>query len=310
MRTEPTSQLGIDLGGTKVAFLWRTQAQGPARAQDAQDPQPPVRYLWPRAGDLDADIGALRTWCGAARDRCPGPIGSVGAAMPATLDARGRVVAWPSRPHWVGFGVVEFLEREFAGAVVRWADDANLAALAEANHSGLGDLGYIGVGTGVGGGLVLDGQIRPALASGCEIGHVIIDLDGPACRCGRQGCVQAIASGPATLRRAGHYRGGQDAVSAAELSDGFDRRDSWAVSALTESARALAAVVVNLGELLGVERVRIGGGFGASVACLIPAVAGEAARLGRPGHPQPGIEAAVLGADSSLHGALLLAGRE
>ena len=301
-------QLGIDLGGTKVAFVARVRFEpeaAPGQGADARDADAVGRYLWPATGGLDADIGALGTWCRAIRDGYRGAIGSVGAAVPATLDASGRVVTWPNRPHWAGFDLRGFLEATFGGAVVRCADDGNLAALAEAHQSGLADLAYVGVGTGIGGGLVLGGKIRPRLADGCEIGHLLIDLNGVVCTCGRQGCVQAVASGPATLRRAGQYRGVP--VSAADLADGLARGESWAVTAVTESARALAAVVVNLGELLRVELVRIGGGFASSLDGLIPAVLAEAARLGRPGHPPAAVEAAAFGPDSSLYGALLLA---
>lgn len=294
MTTESAGPLGVDLGGTKVAFI-------------ARDTADLGRYRWPAASALEADIDALGTWCREIRDRYQGTIGSVGAAVPATLDAAGQVVTWPNRPYWAGFGLIGFLESRFPGAVVRWADDGNLAALAEASQSGLADLAYMGVGTGIGGGLVLGGQVRPRLADGCEIGHLLIDLNGAPCTCGRQGCVQAVASGPATLGRAGQSRGSP--VTVAELADGFARRERWAVSAVTESARALAAVVVNLGELLRVRLVRIGGGFAASLECLIPEIRAEAARLGRPGHPTAGIEAAVFGSDSSLYGALLLADR-
>jgi kanosamine 6-kinase len=232
----------------------------------------------------------------------------VGAAVPATLDQDGRVVTWPSRPDWVGFPLLRFLEETFPGAVVRFADDGNLAALAEARESGYADLAYLGVGTGIGGGLVVGGRVRPRLADGCEIGHMVVDLGGEVCTCGRRGCVQSVASGPATLRRAELSLG--CTVSVNELADGFAYGEDWAVMTVTQSARALAAAVVNLGELLRIGMVRIGGGFASSLKCLIPAVVAEAAALGRPGHPLADIQAAVLGPNSSLYGALLLAGIE
>src|SRR4029077_840695 len=94
-------QLGIDLGGTKVAFL--------TRHQDAAR----TRYLWPETGRLEGDIDALGAWCHAARESYPGTICSVGAAVPATLDRDGRVVTWPSRPNWAGFPLLAFLEGTF-----------------------------------------------------------------------------------------------------------------------------------------------------------------------------------------------------
>ena len=297
-------QLGIDIGGTKVAFIARPDLAAGCGA--AESWRPVLRRDWPSSSGLSADLDALGAWCAEVRAASPGPIGSVGASVPATLGPDGQVTTWPNRPHWAGFALLGFLRGELPGARIRCADDGNLAALAEARESGQPDLAYLGVGTGVGGGLVLGGRVRPTLSEGCELGHLIIDSGGPVCTCGRRGCLQAVASGPATLRRAGLARGRQ--VQLGELADGYASGESWAVGVVTESAVALAAAVVNLTELLKIGLVRIGGGFAATLTSLIPAVITETARLARPGHPPARIEPAVLGADSSLRGALLLAG--
>jgi kanosamine 6-kinase len=296
-------QLGIDIGGTKVAFIARPEPA--ARCDAAESGWPELRRDWPLASGLSADLDSLAAWCAEVRAASPAPIGSVGASVPATLGPDGQVITWPNRPHWVGFELLAFLRREFPGASISYSDDGNLAALAEARESGQPDLAYLGVGTGVGGGLVLGGKVRPTLTDGCELGHLIIDSGGPACTCGRRGCLQAVASGPATLRRARLARGRE--IQMGELTAGYADGEGWAVAAVTESAAALAVVVVNLTELLKIGLVRIGGGFAAALTGLIPVVAAETARLARPGHPPARVEPAVFGADSSLHGALLLA---
>ncbi|HEX6358692.1 ROK family protein [Actinophytocola sp.] len=283
------SYLGIDIGGTKVAARLET-------AHLAYEEE----IRWPPDPDPRRDLALL-----GGLVRRLGPRGrhtAVGVASPATLDGAGRVVAWPNRPSWIGVDLVAALRTHLDGAPVIVADDGSLAALAEADAAGCPDLVYLGVGTGVGGGLVCDGEL---FAGAAELGHLVVHPSGPTCSCGRDGCLQAIASGPATLRRATHRRGvpttGDDLIAAAHRGEG------WAVGAVVETAVALALAVVSLTEIVQPRRVHIGGGFGRAVPGLVPAVAHQVAALARTGMPLPVVAPAVLGARSSLHGALLYA---
>ncbi|MEV5764906.1 ROK family protein, partial [Micromonospora sp. NPDC052213] len=183
-------------------------------------------------------------------------------------------------------------------------DDGDLAALAEARHAGHDDVVYLGVGTGVGGGVVLTGRPVPGRSS-AEIGHTVVALDGPRCDCGRRGCLQSVASGPATLRRAADARGAE--VSFDDLRDGLRAGREWAVDAVDTSCRALAAAVVSLGELLDPAAAIVGGGFAAGLPGFVPLVAEHARSAGRPGRPAPPVLPAALGGLSSLHGAVELA---
>jgi len=226
--------------------------------------------------------------------------------MPATVDRNGRVSRWPTRPHWAGLDLASFLAGLIDGGTVRWADDGDLAAIAEASAAGCDDLVYLGVGTGIGGGIVAGGSRFPRSDRGsCEIGHVVIDRSGPECDCGRQGCLQAVASGPATLRRAAAMRGGT--VSFAELKLALLEASDWARAAVTETCAALAAAVVSLDELIHPDRFVIGGGFAAELADFIPLVAGQTAELVRAGQAVPVVTESTLGGLASLHGAELLA---
>ncbi|WP_131764108.1 ROK family protein, partial [Actinomadura fibrosa] len=180
------------------------------------------------------------------------------------------------------------------------------AALAEAGRLRARNAVYLGVGTGVGGGAVLDGRPVP----GCEAGHLVVDRSARSqrCDCGRFGCVQAAASGPAILRRAAHLRGA--AVSFADLQDGLPAGEPWAVGALEPAWDALAAAVTCLGELLHPDVAVIGGGVAAALPGFTAAIAERAAGYARPGYTPPPVRPAELGALSSLHGALLLAEQE
>jgi kanosamine 6-kinase len=237
-----------------------------------------------------------------ARER----ITAVGVSVPATVDRAGRVVAWPTRPSWTGADFGAALRSLFPAIPVCFADDGDLAALAEARAENCADLVYFGVGTGIGGGIVLGGRSWPGLArASCELGHVVVDRSGARCDCGRRGCVQALASGPATLRRAAESRGA--AVTATQLRDGIAAGAPWALPAVTESARALAVAVVSAGELCAPSLTLIGGGFAAGIPVFVTLVAEEVRRLARPGREPAPVRPAVLGGLSSLHGAVLAA---
>ncbi|MGW2620031.1 ROK family protein [Streptomyces sp. NPDC001500] len=288
------------MGGTKVA-LRAEHTDGTVREAGFRWSRAPDGPVHP-AADLDLLARQVRELCAVAPDELAG----VGVAMPAALDATGVVTAWPNRPGWTGLDLRGALREVFGAAEVLCADDGDLAALAEAHAAGRPDLLYLGVGTGVGGGIVLGGRLLPGPSRGsCEIGHLIVDRAGERCDCGRRGCVQSVASGPAVLRRAARARGAE--VTFPELARAFADGTPWAADAVREACAALAAAAVGVGELLGPAVVVVGGGFAAALAGFTETLAQEAARLARPGFPPPPVEPARLGGLSSLHGAVLLA---
>lgn len=287
--------LGIDLGGTKAALR--------VEADDGRAEESVLR--WPAPTGPAADWAALTANVRALEGRW-GPFAAVGVAVPATLDPAGTVTAWPGRPSWGAFRFGDALRALLPGAPVAWADDGDLAALAESVHTGRGDLVYLGVGTGVGGGIVRAGRLFPGSERGsCEVGHIVVDRGGPVCDCGRRGCLQATASGPATLRRAGELRGA--ATDFADLRDALTSGAGWAVRAVEETCEALAAAVVSLAELARPDLAVIGGGFAAGLPGFTARVDAYARGLARPGVPVPPVSPASLGPLSSLYGALALA---
>ncbi|MEU6167582.1 ROK family protein [Streptomyces tanashiensis] len=300
--------LGVDVGGTKVAF--RVESEG-------EDPYE-VSFPWNERHSATADLAQLADAVGELRARMGGGTGTgtgagtgggfraVGVAMPATVDPAGRVLTWPSRPEWTGLDLAAALRGLFPEAAVGWADDGDLGALAEAEAAGCDRLLYLGVGTGVGGGFVADGAVCPGTALGSfEIGHVVVERDGAPCVCGRRGCVQAVASGPATLRRASRLRGTE--VTFEALRTGVVQGAPWALAALDEAGAALAAAVVGVHELLHPRLTLIGGGFAEGMPGFVDRVAREVSRLARDGGPGSPVRPAVLGGLSSLRGACALA---
>ncbi|MFE2727640.1 ROK family protein [Kitasatospora sp. NPDC059327] len=306
--TPAISYLGIDVGGTKVAL----------RAEADRVPALEASFRWPEPGDPAADLAALADHVARLLGRWGRTPQAVGVAMPATLDAGGRVLSWPNRPSWTGLDVRAALAGSVPGAEVRCADDGDLAAVAEADAMGCRNVVYLGVGTGIGGGVVADGRPFPGPERGsCEAGHLVIDRSGPRCDCGRRGCVQAVASGPAILRRAALARAGRTRTGRASgpvepvaydaLRQGWSAKEAWAVDTVREGCAALAAAVTGLCELAHPEAVVIGGGFADGLPGFAAAVGEEAALLARPGQAAVPVRPAALGGLSSLRGAVLLA---
>jgi kanosamine 6-kinase len=313
--------LGIDIGGTKVAVRLRTSngGGGHGESRGAGDPGGDGDGDRGRAGDVDLvmrwatgagaaeDLAALASLVAEAIGKADVPVSRAGVSVAATLSADGAVTAWPGRPSWVGAGLGDAL-REMLGVPFRTGDDGTLAALAEAWDAGCTDFAYIGVGTGVGGGLVFGGRLHAGAYGGAgELGHVVVDPAGPRCACGRRGCLQAVASGPATIARASGDGGASGALAPEEFVAAVRRGDSSALGALQASADALALAVVTLAETVQPALVRIGGGFSAAVPELVPMVADAVRLLQRPGHTLPQVAPAAFGPYSSLEGALLIA---
>lgn len=289
-------QLGVDIGGTKVAL----------RVEAGEQCVHETVFAWHPRHSADRDIAQLSHQIGELREALGTPLRAVGVAMPATVGPDERITAWPSRPEWTGTDLGAALRALFPEAAVAWADDGDLGALAEARLAGCDDLLYLGVGTGIGGGLVMRGELCPGVGRGSfEIGHTVVELDGPLCVCGRRGCLQAIASGPATLRHATRLRGSD--VTFDTLRQAWRDGQPWAVAALRRTCRALAAAAVSVQELVHPRLLLIGGGFASGIPGVDTLVSAQLTELARPGQPQLEVGPAALGALSSLRGAVALA---
>ncbi|OIK02787.1 ROK family protein [Streptomyces monashensis] len=293
---ETAHHLGVDIGGTKVAL----RVEAGAECVDE------TVFAWRPRHSADRDLAQLAREVGEFCSRLAVSPRAVGVAMPATVGSDERITAWPSRPEWAGTDLGAALRALFPGTAVAWADDGDLGALAEAQAAGRADLLYLGVGTGIGGGLVLRGELCPGLGRGSfEIGHTVLELDGPPCVCGRRGCLQAVASGPATLRHAARLCGSDVTFDA--LRQAWHDGQPWAVTALRRTCHALAAAAVSVQELFHPELLLIGGGFASGIPGLDTLVSAQLAELVRPGQPRLDVRPAALGGLSSLRGAVALA---
>jgi predicted NBD/HSP70 family sugar kinase len=189
-----------------------------------------------------------------------GEVLAVGIAIPAPLDRRSGTTARSGILRgWDGIPVAEVMERRLKRPV--FVDNsANLGALAELRMGaarGKSDAIYIDIGDGIGAGLVLNGQIyRGHNGSAGEFGHTTIVENGPLCRCGNRGCLEAIAGGYAILEglRATH--------GSLKLNDIVTKAmggDAGCMRALAEAGRHIGVAAANLSNLFDPERLVVGG---------------------------------------------------
>jgi len=250
---------------------------------------------------------------------------AVGVSFGGPVDAAtGRVITCHHLPGWDDVPLREWVEEAFnAPAAVE--NDANAGALGEWRFGagrGCDDLLYITVSTGIGGGLILDGRLRHGLNSlAGEIGHMIVEPGGPVCTCGRRGCLEALAAGPAIARRARELLkaepqrgqvlrrlagGDLESITSKMVSQAAAAGDEVAQQALDEAARALGLGIANAATLLNPKLVVLGGGVikaGERFLSVVRTVAQKQALQGI----EVRIVEAALGDDAPLWGAIALA---
>lgn len=191
--------VGIDMGATHVTILVTDYSARVVRELDETlDINAGPAVCLPRVEELVHRILAETGLT--IKD-----VTAIGAGVPGPVVAGVGVSGPPIMPGWDGYPIRDDLAKRF-GLPVSLRNDAELGAIGEwAYGAGRGErhLAYIKVGTGIGAGLLLDGQIYGgANGSAGEIGHVTIDESGPICTCGNRGCLEALAGGRAIARRA------------------------------------------------------------------------------------------------------------
>ena len=306
-------RIGIDLGGTNIAVgvvddSHRIVAEASVPA-GAHRPAEQVVADMCRAVELALEKAGLT-----AKD-----CASIGVGAPGTCDpARGMVIC-AYNLNWFNVPVCRMLTEHF-GLPARLSNDANCAALAEAvAGAGVGcrSMVLVTLGTGVGGGIILDGKIISGLGgAGGEIGHSILVLDGQPCTCGRRGCWEAYASATALIRQ------GKEAAAAhpdsllnrcpgltgRDVFDAADAGDAAAQAVLEQYYVYVAAGVTNLVNILAPDMVLIGGGISRQGERLLAPVRRYVAAncFGGEARPQPVIRAAQLGNEAGIIGAAAL----
>lgn len=248
----------VDIGGTKIAV---GMVDGDGR----------VRHRLERATDaeagyalaLDGIVGMLREAARVVGVAVTGiGIGSTGPVYPFT----GEIGDVNFFPHWCGENPVRDLERIF-GVSVAMENDADAAALGEAGWGAGRDkkrLIYVTVGTGIGAGIVLDGQLyRGVDDAHPEIGHHLIDPSGPLCTCGFHGCWEALAAGPAMvgwmIGRMPENDPRRENLTAKRICEMAREGDELARKAADREARYLGLGLANLVTLFAPDAIVLSG---------------------------------------------------
>jgi len=261
--------LGVDLGGTQIRAALvdmsgqiRTRSNALTQAEEGQE------------AVLDRIFQCVAQAMGSTpKDQIRGiGIGAPGPLNPWT----GVVEEAANLPGWHDVPLAHMVEERFELPTLL-GNDANVAALAKRRFGagqGTANLIYMTVSTGIGGGIIVDGELLLGAAGlAGEVGHQTIDVNGPPCNCGNTGCLEVLAAGPAIARRTVErlregatsvipdlVNGEMDQVSAAVVSKAALEGDSLAVEMLRIAGFYIGVGIVNLIHLFNPELIVIGGG--------------------------------------------------
>jgi len=297
--------IGLDVGGTflKGACIddgghVKTRLHEPIRKESAND----------LLTQIESAVHTLESQCAA---------GAVGIGLPGIVDERGTLRSAPNVPVLDGLQVGDEVFRR-TGRPAFAQNDANAAALAEAwagAGRGASNLLFVTLGTGVGGGIVLDGRIWGGHTGYAgEIGHVQVDPGGIPCGCGSWGCVETIAGIGGWVRRAEEARQRRESSLAGRKLDpevivqAAREGDAVALEVVDGAAAAVAVGVAACLNLLNLERVVIGGGVAAAGVFLLDRIVEQTRRRLFPHvFDDATFRLALLGSDAGVVGAARVA---
>ena len=286
--------LGVDIGGTEVKLA-------------LMDHDGNIHARFSRSVNFDGYVTpVMDTVISACRDAlASSPCPPEGIAVSATgqIDARtGTVIGTNGAiPGYEGTPIRSRLEQAF-GVPARVLNDANAAALGEyflGAGRGYQDLLMITLGTGVGGGIILDGRLyQGRLGIAGELGHFTLYQDGPRCTCGKQGCFENYASTSALVRRAGASNG-------REVFERASAGDPDMLRALDAWTDDVAAGITGLVHIFSPQLILIGGGVSVQEKLLIRPLEEKILHGVMPRFAEHlEVRRALLGNDAGLAGAL------
>lgn len=308
---------GIDLGGTTIGCVLAT-ADGHIREQASIATE---SYGGPKAV-LERIADLVQRLAGAAQS----PVAAVGIGCPGLVDvARGVTRFFPNLPtHWRDVPAADILSQKL-NCPVSLLNDVRAATLGELTFGhgrDVATMAFFSLGTGVGGGLVIDGRLRlgPLGAAG-ELGHQTILPDGPLCGCGNRGCLEALASGPAIaaegirLMLAGQaprlfelVGGDPGRVTPATLHEAACQGDLGAQAAIDRAVGFLGIGLANVVTCLHPQLIVLGGGvaaLGDRMLGPLRSIISQRVRMFPPDDVR--VERSLLGANAGTLGAVALA---
>ncbi len=308
--------IGIDLGGTKC--LGAVVDDAGTVVHERRVPTP--------AG-AEAIVETVHALARDLRERAASPVAGVGVGAPGLVDRGGVLRFAPNLPGVTDLPLAGPLAARLATKVVV-ENDASAAAWGEWRAGaarGRADVVVVTLGTGIGGGIVLGGELyRGASGFAGEIGHMVVDPGGPECPCGRRGCWERVASGGGLTRlgreaaKAGRAArvvalagGDPAAVHGEHVTRAAAEGDAEALDIIQTLARWLALGLANLADVFDPECIVVGGGLAEAGDLLLDPVRAEFAGQVEAGDHRPPIDivAAALGERAGAIGAALLVER-
>lgn len=321
--------IGIDLGGTniKAALVDRLGRILERAEQSTRAERGPKAVI----ADL---VEIARRWAAPEGVRGARRIAGIGLATPGPLDlVRGRIVHAANLPGWKNVRIRDGLARATALSVIL-ENDANAAAYGEFTAGagrGCDHVVMLTLGTGVGGGVIIDGRILHGhFDNAAEFGHMIVAVDGLPCPCGQRGCLERYASADAIVRRAAQSRdrrrdrrgsvvpeaprargaqgGGADPLRADEIARSAAAGDRSCRRIWDEACLYLAVACVNIQHAFNPQRIILGGGLAGAGSFLLNSVRARfREQTWRLHKDSPQIVLAELGNDAGTIGAAALA---
>jgi predicted NBD/HSP70 family sugar kinase len=254
---------------------------------------------------IKAALELIHALCRAA-DVDESQLVGAGVGLPGPINRRtGTLGSSLILPGWAGLPALQELARGLE-LPVEVDNDANLGALAEASFGagrGKSDIIYVRLGSGLGAGLVIDGQVhRGAAGVAGEIGHVRVRADGAVCRCGSRGCLETVAAEGAVRELLGSARGHD--VTLRDVLDLVATGDRGATGVVNDAGRAIGRVLADLCNALNPEAIVVGGELSEAGEPLLGGIREAIERYALPGaaqaldvmHGELGERAEVLGA--------------
>lgn len=291
---------GVDVGGTSIKG---GLVAGSGETSEPVEPRP----TGAASGEAEV-VARIVDFVAALRGAQPG-VAAVGVGVPGIVDEAAGVAVFAVNLPFRDVPLRRRLE-DATGLPVVLGHDVRMAGLGEGAYGaarGQADYLFVSIGTGVGAAVVLDGTpYSGAHRAGGELGHMVVVPGGPRCACGRDGCIEALASGRALEAR---YRaaGGAAGVRATDLPARAD--DELAQRVWAEGLDALALGLTNYVTLLDPNAIVVGGGVAAVGAPLLEGVTARLAASLLSFQTMPEVLPAELGSDAGWRGAAAAAWR-
>ncbi len=306
--------VGVDVGGTRIA-VGLVERKGRI-VKDA-------KVLTPKGGPfavVDAIIALIEE---AAAGVHPSELAGVGIGLPAQIDFLRQSIEFCTNLPLAGVDVRALVMSRLKHQVTI-DNDGNLAALGESRYGaaqGIHDFLMITLGTGVGGGMFFDGQpYRGSRGLGGEVGHMVIQLDGPPCPCGGTGHIESYLGRPAIAVRGKEvgatYRGKAildqaggdvDTITAEDVIKAAQAGDESATEILMSAGVVLGRALVGFVNLLNPQMIVVGGGVGEAAPFMVERASEIVAEEALAGRRDVKFVQAELGNDAGILGAAALA---